>query len=350
MSYVIATPEGLTAAAGSLQNLGSTLRDASAAAAANTTAIAPLAADEVSAGITALFGASAKEFQAAGASAAAFHDEFVRLLGAGAAQYVAAEAANAGQALADAINGPAQTLLGHPLIGAGQGGLAAVAESMSGTQSWSLDTPFGSWPVNQIVNVVTTGSPPTGGQLTETTTVTTPLGNAGLTLGGSVQFGTSPETWQLTGGAITASPALRLLAAGVGPWVTGGAWLFDNVSGFGAALAGGNPLTAAGIVLTSPAGLANAVLFGHETATLSLPVAGFLGGTDTGGGPTADIHIPFGGVFASTGNATIDIPHYIQYDSMGNPTQELLPSQIVFSGAKFGGTVPELLSLVGINL
>ena len=47
--------------------------------------------------------------------AATFHAEFVRLLNGGAAAYLSAEIANAGKNLADAVNGPAQTLLGSAL-------------------------------------------------------------------------------------------------------------------------------------------------------------------------------------------------------------------------------------------
>ncbi len=124
MSYVLATPNALSAAAGNLGTIGSALRDAGAAAAAQTTAIAAPAADEISAAITALFTASAKEFQAVNAQMAAFHDEFVSLLNGGAAKYLSTEIANAQQTLANVANNPVQALLGKFLGG------AAPAESI----------------------------------------------------------------------------------------------------------------------------------------------------------------------------------------------------------------------------
>jgi hypothetical protein len=108
MSLLNVVPESVTAAAGNLQDVGSALKAATTAAAAQTTAIAAPAADEVSAAITALFGAQAQEFQALSANAAAFHDRFVNLMSGGAAQYAGAEAANAAQTLTDA---PITTIL-----------------------------------------------------------------------------------------------------------------------------------------------------------------------------------------------------------------------------------------------
>ena len=95
MSFVIAAPELVTAAATDLANIGSTLSTANAAAAATTTEVVAAGADEVSAGIAALFGAQGQAYQALSAQAAAFHAQFVQALNAGAGAYAAAEAANA---------------------------------------------------------------------------------------------------------------------------------------------------------------------------------------------------------------------------------------------------------------
>jgi PE family len=91
---VSAAPEYMEAAASDLANLASTISEAHTAAAASTTAIAPAAADEVSAAIAALFGSHAQQFQALSAKAAAFHDQFAQTLTGGAGAYVKAEAAN----------------------------------------------------------------------------------------------------------------------------------------------------------------------------------------------------------------------------------------------------------------
>ena len=126
MSLLSIAPDIVAGASGDLANLGSALQNASAVAAAQTTAVAAPAADEVSSAIAALFGSHAQEFQALSAEASAFHDQFVNLLSGGTAQYVSTEVANAQQALVNAVNAPAQALLGQPLIG-GLGGAAANA-------------------------------------------------------------------------------------------------------------------------------------------------------------------------------------------------------------------------------
>jgi PE family len=109
MSFVIAMPEFVTAAAGDLANIGSALGEANAAAALPTTSVLAAAEDEVSTGIAQMFGTYAQQFQSLSAQAASFHNEFVSLLNGGAAAYLGTEAANAGQTLQNAVNAPAIT-------------------------------------------------------------------------------------------------------------------------------------------------------------------------------------------------------------------------------------------------
>ncbi len=121
MSFVMVTPDLLTAAATDLENIGSAISQAGTAAAAPTTALLAAAADEISEQIAALFGAHGQAFQTASAQAAALHGRFVqtpaRYLGA----YASAEAAAASalQPFLDVINAPTQALVGRPLIGNG---------------------------------------------------------------------------------------------------------------------------------------------------------------------------------------------------------------------------------------
>ncbi|HET7075679.1 MAG TPA: PE family protein, partial [Mycobacterium sp.] len=132
MSFVIAVPESVAAAASDLASIGSTIGAANAAALGPTLGVLPAAADEVSAAVTSLFTAHAHGYQALSAQAAAFHDQFVRLMNAGAGQYGAAEAANASplqaaeQNLLNAVNAPTQALVGRPLIGNGANGAAGT--------------------------------------------------------------------------------------------------------------------------------------------------------------------------------------------------------------------------------
>jgi hypothetical protein len=99
MSFLTTHPEALTAAAGSLQGIGSSVNAQNAAAAAPTTGVVPAAADEVSALTAAQFAAHAQMYQAVSAQAAAIHESFVNTLGTSAMSYAAVEAANAAAAL-----------------------------------------------------------------------------------------------------------------------------------------------------------------------------------------------------------------------------------------------------------
>jgi hypothetical protein len=98
MSFVTTRPEALTAAAGSLQGIGSAMSTQNAAAAAPTTGVVPAAADEVSALTAAQFAAHAEMYQAVSTQAAAIHEMFVNTLGTSAGSYAATEAANAAAA------------------------------------------------------------------------------------------------------------------------------------------------------------------------------------------------------------------------------------------------------------
>ena len=125
MSFVVAVPEVLSTAATDLASLGSTISWANAAAAAPTTGVLAAAEDEVSAAIASLFSGHAQAYQAMSAQAAAFHDQFVQTLNAGAGSYVSAETANVAaftanpaqtiqQDLLGLINAPSLALTGRP--------------------------------------------------------------------------------------------------------------------------------------------------------------------------------------------------------------------------------------------
>lgn len=94
MSFVTTQPEELTAAAGSLQGIGSAMSAQNAAAAAPTTGVIPAAADAVSALTAAQFAAHATLYQTVSAQANAIHEMFVSTLATSAGSYTATEAAN----------------------------------------------------------------------------------------------------------------------------------------------------------------------------------------------------------------------------------------------------------------
>ncbi|MEK1032930.1 PE family protein, partial [Mycobacterium ulcerans] len=133
MSYLVAVPEMLASAALDLDNIGSTITAANAAAAAPTTAVLAAGADEISAAVAALFTGHAQAYQWLGAQAGAFHSQFIQALTGSGSAYAAAEAANASplqtaaQELLAVINTPTHTLLGRPLIGNGADGALGQA-------------------------------------------------------------------------------------------------------------------------------------------------------------------------------------------------------------------------------
>jgi PE-PPE domain/PE family len=138
VSFVIATPEVLAAAATDLANIGSVVSDANAAAASMTTKLAPAALDEVSAAVAALFGTHAHEYQALATQASVFHERFTQVVTASAASYLSAESANVTallqpveQDLVRVVNAPAAALLGHPLVGSATSSVAATQASVS---------------------------------------------------------------------------------------------------------------------------------------------------------------------------------------------------------------------------
>ncbi len=124
MSFVVAAPAVVESAATDLASIGSNISAASAAAATQTTAVVAAGADEVSAGIAALFGSHAQSFQTLSAQAALFHQQFVQALNSGAAAYAGAEASNVSpmQQALNAVNAPAESLFDRPLIGNGANG------------------------------------------------------------------------------------------------------------------------------------------------------------------------------------------------------------------------------------
>lgn len=108
MSYVLATPEMVAAAANNLAQIGSTLSAANAAALAPTTGVLAAGADEVSAAVASLFSGHAQAYQTLGTQAAAFHERFIQALSTAAGAYGSAEAANASplQQALNVINAP----------------------------------------------------------------------------------------------------------------------------------------------------------------------------------------------------------------------------------------------------
>jgi PE family len=142
MSFLIAAPELVAAAATDLATVGSAINEANLTAAIPTSSVVAAGADEVSAAIATLFGAHAQAYQVLSAQAAIFHQRFVQVLNSGAAAYAGAEAANASplqnvmqEAQSLAVASPVQGLTGRPLIGNGADGAAGTGAN-GGNGGW----------------------------------------------------------------------------------------------------------------------------------------------------------------------------------------------------------------------
>lgn len=94
MSFLMTLPEALAAAAAQLEGIGSGMAAQNAAAAAPTTAIAPAAADQVSALQATQFNAFGSLYQSVSAQAQGIHQQLVTALGNNAGSYGEAEATN----------------------------------------------------------------------------------------------------------------------------------------------------------------------------------------------------------------------------------------------------------------
>jgi hypothetical protein len=264
MSFLIAQPEWVEAAAAQLGNIGSALDAAHAAAAASTTVLVPAAADEVSARVAALFAGFGRDYQALGLQASAFHQRFVQTLTSGAGAYAATEAVNAAplqtleQDVLGAINAPTEALLGRPLIGNGANGTAA---SPNGGPGGLL---FG----NGGNGFSQTGAGVIGGA----------GGNAGL-------IGTGG-----TGGA--GGPSAAGGAGGLGGWLDGN----DGAAGTGAPVSGTVKLTTSTSIVGNLSNIAGQV------------------GVSVNGGPTVQVEV-------DTGSAGLILPiSDIGLQHLGLPT------------------------------
>jgi PE family len=280
--FLSVAPDVMTAASENLANIGSSLRAARAQAVAQTTAIAAPGADEVSAAITSVFGRAGHEFQALGARAAAYHDNFVGALNAGAGQYVSAEATNIQQTLASAVDASGQTV--------------------SGTIS-SINTPFGPVTVAFGGNLPATGqNGPFSGFANATSAL---LGSADVTVTGNILTGPSgPGTeLQVTGGSFSAPQLLSLLSATAGPGVSGNASLVSSVNTLIGDLQTGNLPGAALALVGAPGNYLAAITIGSTTVNIPIDTTAF-------GGPDATLSIPFNGVFASPQPITVSWPTF----------------------------------------
>lgn len=223
MSFLTVAPDMVTAAAGNLESVGSALNEAAVAAAPATVGLAAPAADRVSAVVAAMLGAYARDFQGISAQIAGFHNQFVGALRGGAAAYASAEAANVQQTVVNAVNAPAQALLGHPLIGPETVGSSAAAVS------------FGFGPL-----LLAGSDPLLAVPFSYPASLPTPFGPVTMTLNGSFD----PLTQQVVfdSGSLTAPAPFVYGLGAVGPALTTMTALQNSGTAFSGAVQSGNLL------------------------------------------------------------------------------------------------------------
>jgi hypothetical protein len=136
MSFVTTRPEALTAAASTLQTLGTSMAAENAAAAAPTTGVAPAAADPVSALQAAQFSAYGTWYQQVSAQAAAIRQMLVNTLGTSAGSYRDTEAANQ---TATGSTSLSSLLAGLTGSGTSSSAVSAAADPTTGA---TIATPF----------------------------------------------------------------------------------------------------------------------------------------------------------------------------------------------------------------
>jgi hypothetical protein len=226
VSFVNVAAETVASSAGDLDGIRSALSAANAAAAPPTTGIAPPAMDQVSAAITAVLGTHALEYQTVSAEVADFHAQFVGALNSGASQYLSTEAANAEQSLLNAVNSPAQALLGHSLMGTGTAG------AVGGTGSPA---------------VVAGGVPVAGTGETEPLSFPVlntgnPLGPVKLAMAGTVGLATGALS--LTSGALVVSSDALLGVDAISPYLATATALQSSSAAIGNALSSGRAVAA----------------------------------------------------------------------------------------------------------
>lgn len=308
MSFLTVAPDMVTAAAGNLESVGSALNEAAAAAAPATVGLAAPAADRVSAVVAAMLGAYARDFQGISAQIAGFHNQFVGALRGGAAAYASAEAANVQQTVVNAVNAPAQALLGHPLIGPETVGSSAAAVS------------FGFGPLLLAGNDPLLAVP-----FSYPASLPTPFGPVTMTLNGSFD----PLTQQVVfdSGSLTAPAPFVYGLGAVGPALTTMTALQNSGTAFSGAVQSGNLLGAAGALLQAPGNAVTGFLFGQTAISQSIPGPSNLGYESVG------ISVPVGGLLAPLQPVTVTL----------TPTSGM-PTAIQLSGTQFGGLLPALLN------
>ncbi|BAV39505.1 PE family protein [Mycobacterium ulcerans] len=314
MSFVLATPELMTTAAQDLAAIRSTLGEASATAAAPTTALAAAAEDEISTGIAALFGAFGSDYQAISAQAQAFHEQLIDLLTVSGGAYLSAETA----ATATVTTG------GFPSL---------VANTTA-----NLQTIADTW-TNQTVPILThavTGYPQlistslASGNALPLLAIPANLAQGSATLYQAFSSPVSLSLTSLTPSGISLGVGLglpQLLALNaLGAPVNAGLAVGASGTAFFGALQAGDTMGAISTLADTPANIANGFLNGSQTLSMQLSLPGLSVAAD----------IPFSGLLSPLQPLSL---------TATTPVLPLLNS-LTITGPPVGGLVPSLVQYV----
>ncbi|MCV7102684.1 PE family protein [Mycobacterium palustre] len=333
MSFVIAAPDMVQAAAQDLAGVRATLSEAGAAAAGPTTAVVAAAEDQVSAAVAALFGAFGQEYQALSAQTQAFHEQFVTLLNGGARTYLATEAANAAQAAASAVNGLVRAMFVNDaapgraavavgdVVGPYQSLFTDTAANLQGIgETWTnvtapalLQTIATQTNPQLILTALQTGSP------LPVLTATGRLAQGYANLFQDLIVPASLSVTSVNPPSFAVGLGLPQLLAidALGAPINAALAASSSSTTFFNAVRTGDSLTAITAIIDAPAKVANAFLNGKQTLSVALPVPGL----------TASI--PFNGLLVPlqpiATTATLG----------GNP--------VTITGPPIGGLIPALL-------
>lgn len=333
MSFVNVMPDVVTTASEELAGIRSTLSAAIASAAGPTTGVVAAAEDEISGAIATVFGEFGQQYQAIGAQAQAFHEQFVTVLRGGAAAYLGAEVA-AGRTLQQALNGGlGGALVTSAVTGPYQNLIADTVTNMAGIEGTFVTTTapallkaLGTQISNplEFVEAIATGNPQSvlGISARIAQGYTTLIQQLTVPVSISVTSVNPPNMAVALGVGLPELLAFDALGAPVNAYTAATASGMAIVN----ALQAGNPLAAATAAFSAPADIANAFLNGSETLSLALPIPGL----------SVTANVPFSGLLVPLHpfTATGTIP--------ANP----LIQTVTVTGPPVGGFVPALLEYV----
>ena len=304
MSFLLIAPDIFEAGTATAAQIGSAVSAGNLAAAIPTTELAAAGADEVSAGVAAMFSAHAQAYQAAAAQAATYYEQFVSTLHAAAVSYADTEATIA-SAMENTLLGGGATAA--PLAAAGSFVAAGFQTVVYGPvrtigETW-INSPFGQT-LDPIINAPTDllfGRDLIGNGVAGT--AASPTGGAGGFLFGDGGNGYTPTGGTgAVGGGNGGSAGLIGNGGAGGAGFAGGA---GGTGGVGGLVMGNGGMGGAGGAVTIAGGIGGAGGAGGQALLFGNGGFGGAGGAGGAGGSAgAGGAVGFGGLFVGDGGPT----------------------------------------------